>query len=237
MLLVDINSITHRTFDLQINFIYIMAKEKTDSKKRQHHKQIAERSFKTVFDQYLFYRFSRGMQTSISAENFKSFDTNQKIINEYVNEYWQKDYTFQKKGEWTYDIKQIETHIYEWEHEKKNEVVFNGAKEYYVNTRFKDVYPYDDFKKLLEIKTCKYCDISEEEIAELISRDKINKKKVTRGWTLEIDRKEPNLEYTEDNCVRCCYWCNSAKTDEFDDKEFKPIGDAIKRIWDARLSR
>ena len=47
---------------------------------------------------------------------------------------------------------------------------------------------------------------------------------------MEIDRKKPNLEYTKENCVRCCYWCNSAKTDEFDDVEFESIGDASKKI-------
>ncbi|HPT73200.1 MAG TPA: hypothetical protein PLE74_13070, partial [Candidatus Cloacimonadota bacterium] len=59
----------------------------------------------------------------------------------------------------------------------------------------------------------------------------------TRGWTLEIDRKKPNLEYEEDNCVMCCYWCNNAKTDEFDDVEFLPIGNAINQIWNGRLGR
>ena len=53
---------------------------------------------------------------------------------------------------------------------------------------------------------------------------------------MEIDRKEPNLEYTKENCVWCCYWCNNAKTDEFKYKEFKKVGAVIETIWNDRLN-
>lgn len=212
-----------------------MAKEKTESQKRQYHKQIAKRSFKSVFDQYLFYRFSRGLQSNIGLDNFKIFKVKQEIIDEYVNEYWQKDYDYDKQGKWEYTIKEIETHIYSWEKQKKNEELTKECETYYVDSRFNEIYPYEKFIELLEKKTCKYCGISEDKIENLISKNKIYKKKVTRGWTLEIDRRMPNLEYTHKNCVRCCYWCNSAKTDEFDDIEFIPIGEAIKDIWHERL--
>jgi glutamyl/glutaminyl-tRNA synthetase len=159
---------------------------------------------------------------------------NQEIIDEYVNEYWQKGYKYQKEDKWQYNIKQIETLIYNWK--KDNKETIRLTTDYYVGDRFNEIFPYEKFVKLLEKQTCYYCDISEEEIETLISKHKINKKKVTRGWTLEIDRKKPNLEYTDDNCVRCCYWCNSAKTDEFDDIEFIPIGESIKKIWNERLN-
>jgi hypothetical protein len=32
---------------------------------------------------------------------------------------------------------------------------------------------------------------------------------------IEIHRKNSNKEYTKDNCVISCYWCNNAKTDGF----------------------
>jgi hypothetical protein len=32
-----------------------------------------------------------------------------------------------------------------------------------------------------------------------------------------------------------CYWCNNAKTDEFDDIEFKPIGELIGKTLRKRL--
>ena len=56
-------------------------------------------------------------------------------------------------------------------------------------------------------------------------------------FILEIDRKRPNEEYTTDNSVLCCYWCNNAKTDEFCATEFKAIGEEIGKIWRKRLSK
>jgi len=213
----------------------VKSMKKTESEKRQYYSQIAKRSFKTVFDQYLFYRISRGLQSSISVEDFKTFLPEQSIINEYVNEYWQKEYQYQRNSQWQLNIKQIEASIYNWEKEIYNKQLIKDSEEYYVNTRFNKIFSFEKFVKLLEERTCKYCGISENKIEELISKHKIFKKKVTRGWTLEIDRKKPNTEYTDENCVICCYWCNSAKTDEFDDIEFIPIGKAIKQIWNARL--
>ena len=214
-----------------------MAKEKTEPQKRQSYSQIAARSFSSVFDQYLFFCFSRGLQGEINCDHFKTFEVTNEIIDEYVHEYWQQDYKYKKQGRWKYDIKQIENLIYEWEKDKDKKEIKRQAKDYYVRSKFKEIYPYQKFIELYDKETCYYCGISISDITELISKDKIFKKKVTRGWTLEIDRKKPNLEYTEDNCVRCCYWCNSAKTDEFDDVEFTPIGNAIKQIWNDRLGR
>lgn len=51
-----------------------------------------------------------------------------------------------------------------------------------------------------------------------------------------MDRKVSNREYTADNCVMCCYWCNNAKTDEFTDQEYQLMGDAMRNIWQERLS-
>ena len=71
-------------------------------------------------------------------------------------------------------------------------------------------------------------------IEELAQKGKLYKKN-ERGWNMEIDRKKPNLEYTTDNCVAACYWCNNAKTDEFDDEEFEPIGEQIGNALLKRL--
>jgi len=213
-----------------------MSKEKTESQKQQYYHQTGERSFKTVFDHYLFYRFSRGKQSDIGIDDFKTFEAKPEIIKEYVNEYWQKKYDFNNDGKWVKNIKKIGDDIYFWQKNKENEALTKKCMEYYVNEIFKIIYSFDEFKELLDKETCYYCGISEDKIKDLISINKINKKKLTRGWTLEIDRKKPNLGYTPDNCVRCCYWCNSAKTDEFDGVEFAPIGQAIKKIWDDRLS-
>ena len=89
---------------------------------------------------------------------------------------------------------------------------------------------------MLEKTTCSYCGISLAQIEELGKNGKLNNKRSdTRGYTLEIDRKLPNLEYSKENCCMACYWCNNAKTDEFSPREFKPIAEGIRRTWNERL--
>lgn len=87
------------------------------------------------------------------------------------------------------------------------------------------------------VRKCYYCNITEEQIRTLIDKGKIKTKRLsTRGKTLEIDRREPNKPYDEiANLVFCCYWCNNAKTDEFEEEEFKPIGMEIGKALRNRL--
>lgn len=95
----------------------------------------------------------------------------------------------------------------------------------------------EDFKNIIKSDSCTYCGISKERIAQLgISAKLRNKRSETRGYELEIDRKNPNLEYTKDNCCMSCYWCNNAKTDEFTVAEFKEIARGINRAWNSRLN-
>lgn len=108
-------------------------------------------------------------------------------------------------------------------------------KEYY-NKVFKNQFQLNKFNELLEAKRCYYCEITLDEIFILIENKKLYKKN-ERGWRMEIDRKEPNLEYSDDNCVPACYWCNNAKTDEFNAEEFKPIGIIIGNTLRARLNK
>jgi hypothetical protein len=83
-----------------------------------------------------------------------------------------------------------------------------------------------------------YCDVTEGEIKSLIDINAIKTKRLySRGETMEVDRKEPDGEYTKGNIVLACYWCNNAKTDEFTDAEFKNIGKAIREVWVTRLPK
>jgi len=71
-------------------------------------------------------------------------------------------------------------------------------------------------------RKCGYCGISENQIKELcIAKKIITKRFYSRGKTMEMDKIDPNGEYNKDNIVLSCYWCNNAKTDEFNVKEFK----------------
>lgn len=86
-----------------------------------------------------------------------------------------------------------------------------------------------------EPKKCSYCGSTLKEIQAFYKTSK-SKRKLTRGKTLEIDRKIDN-SYSRKNCVFACYWCNNAKSDEFSIKEFKPIAKAIRKIIVKKLNK
>ena len=103
--------------------------------------------------------------------------------------------------------------------------------------KFEKIFPLKEFEKMTKDETtCSYCGISLDQIKALGENKKLNNKRSdTRGYTLEIDRMLPNLEYSKENCCMACYWCNNAKTDEFSPMEFKPIARGINEIWNKRL--
>lgn len=103
--------------------------------------------------------------------------------------------------------------------------------------KFEKIFPLKEFENMTKNKTtCSYCGISLDQIKALGENKKLNNKRSdTRGYTLEIDRMLPNLEYSKENCCMACYWCNNAKTDEFSPEEFKPIARGINEIWNKRL--
>ncbi|MCD6366675.1 MAG: hypothetical protein J7L46_03955, partial [Bacteroidales bacterium] len=71
----------------------------------------------------------------------------------------------------------------------------------------------------------------------LLKENKIQTKRIySRGKHMEVDRTAPNGKYEIKNIELCCYWCNNAKTDEFSEKEFICIANAIKKVWCDRLN-
>jgi 5-methylcytosine-specific restriction endonuclease McrA len=86
---------------------------------------------------------------------------------------------------------------------------------------------------------CCHCGITQEQINSLFSNNLVKTKRtITRGRKLEIERVAPNEKYNNlDNLKYSCYWCNNAKTDEFNDEEFRPIGQEIKKVWEKRLGK
>jgi hypothetical protein len=201
------------------------------------YKTKAADSFRTRFDLLLFKRILENNHSEIENKELDAFriEENTEILTKYINIYWQEE---------NYDTEDIDgikiDDIYhgmkKWREQHFDNM--KSLKAYYVGKIFNEIFPYDEFTAFVsERHKCDYCDITKEKINALINKKQLNKKKHTRGWSLEIDRKEPNLEYTRDNCVWCCYWCNNAKTDEFSYDEFKKIGSVIKSIWDERLGR
>jgi len=102
-------------------------------------------------------------------------------------------------------------------------------------------YELDDFWKRSDFikwfskqNKCYYCKSSIEDLDKFYNLDN-SKRKLTRGRTLEVDRIK-DIQYTEENCVASCYWCNNAKSDVFSEKEFKIIGISIGKIIKERIN-
>lgn len=167
---------------------------------------------------------------SFTHEEFKTFEMSEELIETYTTEYWQAEKNHVINGITVDKIYHQMLHYIAF-----NKQLVEEAKSYYVNNVFPALMPIDSFKLLENTTQCYYCEITTEQIVELGSKGKLRKKNL-RGWSLEIDRKNPNLEYFVDNCVMACYWCNNAKTDEFTSEEFREIAKGIRYVWLNRLS-
>lgn len=80
---------------------------------------------------------------------------------------------------------------------------------------------------------CEYCGVSIDSIKAHLDSIK-TKRLLTRGRSLEVDKKNPNGHYVIDNIALACYWCNNAKSDEYTVKEFEAIAIAIGKVWKER---
>lgn len=80
---------------------------------------------------------------------------------------------------------------------------------------------------------CEYCGVSIDSIHAHLESIK-TKRLLTRGRSLEVDKKNPNGHYVIDNIALACYWCNNAKSDEYTVKEFKLIAEGIGEVWRMR---
>jgi hypothetical protein len=112
--------------------------------------------------------------------------------------------------------------------------LYSAYKKHYTET----VLTIESFNKIYEddTPTCIYCKITEKQILELRQGGSIKTKR-NRGKTMEIDRINSNMEYSSNNIVLACYYCNNAKTDEFTIDEFKAVGIEIGKILINRLSK
>ncbi|WP_067175257.1 hypothetical protein [Sulfurospirillum sp. UCH001] len=184
-------------------------------------------SFETVWRTAVFGLFNQDEDpTPESLSNIDLNGVDDEVARLYAGRYFQYHNSYEKKR------KNIDNWLYR--RADGSQEIFNSLKKQYKNImleRFKLV----DFKKMLLTQKCAYCGITLEQLNKLRADTKIYSKS-GRGFSLEIDRKKPNQEYTEENCCMICYWCNNAKTDEFSPKEFKEIARGINATWKARLS-
>ena len=80
-------------------------------------------------------------------------------------------------------------------------------------------------------KECYYCGLKETELQEIVMTGLLKSKRFpqngvigrgkSRGVYLEIDRKKSDENYSSDNCVLACYFCNNDKSDIFDSDSYK----------------
>ncbi len=192
-------------------------------------------SFKSRLKFYIFSQVLKGLET-VDKNDFMKFDTDEKeqvkFVDLYVTEYQQFSTKFvinsqgnkKTNNEVYYAMKALE--------EKHKSEINTWRDDFYENV-FKVKFPKDEFEKLEKKQCCYYCGVPQPEIDRLIKEKKIFKKN-ERGFNLELDRKEPNKEYSAKNCVMACYWCNNAKTDEFSEQEFIPIAEGIREVWKRR---
>jgi hypothetical protein len=190
--------------------------------------------------------FAKELADAFSSQYYQK-QLNEKVYFESktktVKEITEKLFDYDCNGNKTYDKRYVfdmTNDTYRSAAKKKNknitelyELLFKDYGE-----RHKELFSLEHFTELLSQTSCAYCGISIEQINQLSKNNSLhNKRSETRGYSLEIDRKHPNLEYSSDNCCMSCYWCNNAKTDEYSYNEFKNcIAPAIRAVWNCRLS-
>jgi hypothetical protein len=192
----------------------------------------AKDSFKTKFNIYLFGKILNDKVDSIAWEDISAFDleANEKLRAQYTTEYYQYEETelIDKKK----SIKEIYQSFKEWK--EKNIEEYKRLELLYIES-FEKVFLFKEFELMIKSDECCYCEVTESKIILLSDKNQLFKKNL-RGWNMEVERFDSNLEYTKDNCAMACYWCNNAKTDEFTKEEFQPIADQIKLVWETRLA-
>ena len=201
-----------------------------DNKTTQKYYTKANDSFTTKLNLYLFSKAIKQNLNYLNLEDFRSFEIGKELVDLYSTEYWQYEPEHELVPGLTNDAIYKLIDIINKEYKD----VITEMKNDYLKNQFPVIYPISDFENLLQTNTCAYCNITPEEIIQLADHKQLHKKNY-RGWTLEIDRLDSNLEYKKENCVMSCYWCNNAKTDEFTREEFMNIGSEIRKIWNKRL--
>ena len=195
---------------------------------------IAKRSFKRKLELYLYNEIAeKGKLLEVQIDAFSKFVITQELVEDYERA-WQMDEMDEIGG---LSVKQIDFDIENWYKVNRNieDMLFKD----YIDS-YESVFPKRDFMNFYEEygedRKCFYCEISEKEIS-LLKQNGLIKTKRNRGKQMEIDRRNSNKEYTLDNVILSCYWCNNSKTDEFTPDEFKGIAEGIKQVWAKRLQK
>lgn len=201
------------------------------------YKSLIEREFKKELDIYITFN-KCGLFDTNNFEDFIKTDNlkMEEIRKVYTKLYQTNENTITINGK-NIDIIDLDNKLDKW-YKSKDYIILKDKWKSKYEEHFEDKISFPKIEKILKQyeEKCFYCGLNEDTINEMLKKNLFNTVRFyyNRGRSLEIDRKNPFLGYKENNIVYCCYWCNNAKTDEFDDKEFKAIGSVINLIWKKR---
>jgi 5-methylcytosine-specific restriction endonuclease McrA len=209
----------------------------SESSKRNFEKKyyaVVERSFNTKIDVFLYCELKdkRELNTVDECRFLNFLITNEMAV--LYEKSWQQNAEQEING---LKIKDYDRKISKW-YKEYAELKVRLLKAY--TNHFKVMFPLTEFisfyKQDSEERECEYCGITDAKILKLRDRGLIKTKR-NRGRQMEIDRINSNMEYSKENVVLACYWCNNAKSDEFSLTEFKTVGKEIRKIWENRLKQ
>jgi 5-methylcytosine-specific restriction endonuclease McrA len=202
------------------------------NKLHSRYNEKANDSFRTKIRLYMFSKSLNNNWQTFGMDDFRQFEISKELAKTYTTEYWQYEPDYKIKDDLTNDF--IQKEIAQKEIALKAEI--EALRQEYINKIFPLIFPPEKFDSLINAEECVYCGITTLKVVELANKQQLFKKNY-RGWSLEVDRIDSNYEYSPENCVMACYWCNNAKTDEFTHEEFKEIGKTIRNVWEKRLGR
>ncbi len=178
-----------------------------------------------LFNFYLTH-YGTGNIPSIDAEYIRTFSCTDEMINNYLDSF--KCFKDNSKYKEKFEISAYDTWRKGNIDSLKNDLF---AQNQYVTSVINSA-----ALKLKEKQIeghFEYCGVSIESIK--VHLDSIKTKRLlTRGRSLEVDKKDPNGHYAIDNVALACYWCNNAKSDEYTVKEFEHIAKGIGEVWKER---
>lgn len=122
-----------------------------------------------------------------------------------------------------------------WEYKEKTKKQLESWYKDKVKQDLNGFESFDDFYSWYEVYvmdgTCFYCGLTERESQKIVHDGLLTSKRfplggrfsqgVNRGYWLEIDKRNPKGQYSRENSVPCCYFCNNDKSDVFTDEQYK----------------
>lgn len=121
-----------------------------------------------------------------------------------------------------------------WEYKEKTKKQLESWYKDKVKQDLNGFESFDDFYSWYEVYvmdgTCFYCGLTERESQRIVHDGLLTSKRfplggrfsqgVNRGYWLEIDKRNPKGQYSRENSVPCCYFCNNDKSDVFTDEQY-----------------